>query len=78
MRSVVLLIGLDITFNVHIQSKLLYHTFVVTSSSDLGQPFRPRPKKQQVGLCSGKNRFSRYDIRTEGSLPFSINGNNEF
>ena len=29
----------------HIQSKLLQHTFVKGASSDLGQPFRPRQKK---------------------------------
>ena len=28
--------------HVYIQSKLLYHTFVMGASSDLGQPFRPR------------------------------------
>ena len=40
------------------------------ASSDLGQPFRPRQK--QLGLDWGKNRLSRYDIRTEGALPLSI------
>ena len=29
-------------FNVHIQCKLLKHTFVVGASSDLGQHFHPR------------------------------------
>ena len=33
---------LEIGFNVHIQSKLLQHTFVVGASFDLGQLFRPR------------------------------------
>ena len=34
------------------------------SSSDLGQPFRPRQK--------GGVWFSHYDIHTEGALPPSI------
>ena len=38
-------------FNVHIQSKLLQHTFIMGASSDLGQPFRPRPK---MGFRLGK------------------------
>ena len=40
-------------FNVHIQSKLLQHTFVVGTSSDLGQPFHPRQKRE---FRLGKNR----------------------
>ena len=51
----------------HIQSKLLKHTFVVSASSDLGQPFSPRQKK--FGLVWGKNRLSRYDIRAEIAVP---------
>ena len=31
-------------FNVHIQSKLLKHTFVMGAISDLGQPLHPRKK----------------------------------
>ena len=31
-------------FNVHIQSKLLYRTIVMGTSSDMGQPFCPRQK----------------------------------
>ena len=33
------------------------------ASSDLGQPFRPRQKKQ--GLGWEKNRLSRYDTHAE-------------
>ena len=33
--------GLDIGFNVHIQSKLLWHMFVMGTSFELGKPFCP-------------------------------------
>ena len=53
--------GADIGFNVHVQSKLLQHTFVMGASFDLGKPFRPRLNK---GFGLGKEqivslRFSR-------------------
>ena len=40
------------------------------ASSDLGQPFRPRPKSWV--WVGGKNRLSRYDIHAEGALLPSI------
>ena len=39
-----------IFFNVHIQSKVLQHTFVVGASSDLSQTFSPRLKKRWVWI----------------------------
>ena len=54
----------------HLQSKLLQHTFIVGASSDLAQPFRPRQKLFVLG--GEKSRLSRYDIRAEGALPPGI------
>ena len=50
-----------ILFNVHLQSKLLYHTFVVDASSNLGQPFCPRQKNggwvgRRVGYLATTSR----------------------
>ena len=44
--------------------------FVMGASSDLGQPFCPRPKSW--GLGWEESRLSRYDICAEGELPPNI------
>ena len=49
-------------FNVHIQSKLLQHTFVMCTNPDLGQSF-PRQKKGG-GLGWEKSMLSHHDIPT--------------
>ena len=55
LKSIFLELELEIGFNVHIQSKLLLHTFVMGASSDLGQSFHPR-KNKMVGFGLGKEQ----------------------
>ena len=54
----------------HIQSKLLQHTFVVSASSDLGQSFCSRQKSR---FGEEREQVSPYDIRVEGELLPSVN-----
>ena len=63
---------LEIGFNVHIQRKLLKHTFVVGASSDLAQPFRPIQKKKEKKKRKKKRKKRKWVVRRVGYLAMTF------